>query len=307
MKYSFVLPAYKGDFFRDAVNSILSQTYIDFELVIVDDCSPVDLRALISDRLDDCRITYYRNEVNVGSQSLVYQWNKSISKAKGEYVILASDDDLYDKDYLMNMDKLIGEFKQAKVFRPHVTYINSLGEAIGSELNVDGILSREEYLELFLEGSIFSGVPQYVFCRETLMESGGFVDFPLAWFSDDATILLMSSGGIACSSTAKFYFRKSSISLSNVRGTASVVIKKIVAAIKYHQFLEQIEGMSNEKKAGLIKRIRYQSFYLLKDNSFMTLCKSLIVIHKGNVGELFPRKWQIKAVLSNIKNHFSTN
>ena len=39
-KYSFVLPAYKATFLREAIDSILAQSYTDFELIIVNDASP---------------------------------------------------------------------------------------------------------------------------------------------------------------------------------------------------------------------------------------------------------------------------
>ena len=44
-KYIFVLPAYKPDFFKEALDSILGQTYKDFDLIILDDCSPYDLKS----------------------------------------------------------------------------------------------------------------------------------------------------------------------------------------------------------------------------------------------------------------------
>ena len=93
-KYSFVLPAYKACYFKEALESILNQTYSDFELIIVNDASPEDLDSIVSE-FDDSRITYYTNETNIGGKDLVEQWNKSLTYAKGEYVILASDDDVY--------------------------------------------------------------------------------------------------------------------------------------------------------------------------------------------------------------------
>ena len=43
MKYSFVLPAFKNDYLKEAIDSILSQSYKDFELIIIDDASPYNL------------------------------------------------------------------------------------------------------------------------------------------------------------------------------------------------------------------------------------------------------------------------
>ena len=92
MKYSFVLPAYKATFFREAVDSILSQTYKDFELIIVNDASPEDLDSIVKS-YHDSRIQYYVNSENIGGKDLVAQWNHSISYAKGEYIIYVDSDD----------------------------------------------------------------------------------------------------------------------------------------------------------------------------------------------------------------------
>ena len=94
MKYSFILPAYKARFFREALDSILSQTNKDFDLIIVNDASPEDLDSIVRS-YNDSRIRYYVNEKNIGGKDLVAQWNHCLEYAKGEYVILASDDDVY--------------------------------------------------------------------------------------------------------------------------------------------------------------------------------------------------------------------
>ena len=119
MKYSFVLPAYKARFFREAIDSILNQTYPDFELIIVNDASPENLDSIV-ESYDDERIRYYKNEKNLGGHDLVAQWNHSISYASGEYIILASDDDTYSLEYLERMNEMVEKYPQANVFRPRI-------------------------------------------------------------------------------------------------------------------------------------------------------------------------------------------
>lgn len=106
MKYSFVLPAYKAAFLRESIDSILNQTYKDFELIIVNDAPPEDLTSIVNCYQDE-RIQYYVNEKNVGGTDLVAQWNHCITYAIGEYLILASDDDVYHPDYLGKMEVLL--------------------------------------------------------------------------------------------------------------------------------------------------------------------------------------------------------
>ena len=126
-KYSFVLPAYKARFFREAIDSILAQTYKDFELIIVNDASPEDLDSIVNS-YNDSRIRYYVNEQNIGGKDLVSQWNHCLEYAKGEYIILASDDDVYFPQYIEKMVALVQKYPEVNVFRPRVQRIDEKGE-----------------------------------------------------------------------------------------------------------------------------------------------------------------------------------
>ena len=91
---SFILPAWKARYLKEAVGSIVAQTSPDWELVVVDDCSPEPLGEIVA-AFDDPRIRYVRNEKNLGGENLVRQWNHCITFATGDYIVLAADDDLY--------------------------------------------------------------------------------------------------------------------------------------------------------------------------------------------------------------------
>ena len=110
-KVSFILPAYKRRFLKGAIASILAQTYRDFELVVVDDCSPENLKAVVDEFQDD-RLTYHRNEMNIGGKDLVAAWNHAMEFATGEWCVLASDDDVYHPDYLQEMVALTEKYPQ---------------------------------------------------------------------------------------------------------------------------------------------------------------------------------------------------
>ena len=64
MKFSFILPAWKGRYLREAILSILNQSYSDFELIVVDDCSQDPLEKIV-ESFKDPRIEYHRNEHNM--------------------------------------------------------------------------------------------------------------------------------------------------------------------------------------------------------------------------------------------------
>ena len=92
IKFSILVPAFKARFLAECIDSILSQTYTNLELIIVNDASPENLDEIVS-RYDDARIQYYVNEKNFGAINVVDNWNKCLSYATGEYVICMGDDD----------------------------------------------------------------------------------------------------------------------------------------------------------------------------------------------------------------------
>jgi hypothetical protein len=89
-KVSFVIPCYNlAHYLADCVNSILSQTYDDFEALIMDDCSP-DNTPEVAASFKDPRVIYIRNETNLGH---IRNYNKGIELSRGKYVWLISADD----------------------------------------------------------------------------------------------------------------------------------------------------------------------------------------------------------------------
>ena len=89
-KVSFVVPCYKlAHLLGECLGSILSQTFTDFEVLVMDDCSP-DNTGEVAASFNDSRIRYIRNEPNLGH---LRNYNKGIELSRGEYVWLISADD----------------------------------------------------------------------------------------------------------------------------------------------------------------------------------------------------------------------
>lgn len=94
---SVIIPAYNHEaFVKKAVESVLNQTYKDFELIIVDDCSP-DKTYNILKTIKDDRISLYKNEVNSGAVETFY---RGLSAARGKYIALLNSDDFWVEDKL---------------------------------------------------------------------------------------------------------------------------------------------------------------------------------------------------------------
>lgn len=258
IKYSFILPAYKAKYFKEAIDSILNQTYVNFELVIVNDASPEDLDSIV-DSYEDKRIRYYKNEQNVGGKDLVAQWNHSITYARGKYLILASDDDVYSPLYLEKMDALVDKYPNVNVFRPRVKRINNKGDIVRIEGYQPEYLTKLEYLYAWTNLWIGSGVPFYIFKREALLAIGGFASYPLAWFSDDATVLrLMDSGIVTCNMTL-FTFRLSTESISTTQNSKVSLSAKLKATKMFCEEHNKIIGdyiPQSKEDAHLLSQIK---------------------------------------------------
>ena len=71
------MPAYKSQFLHKAIESILNQTYRHFELIVVDDKSPDNLKEIVDDFTDD-RIVYKSNSKNIGGKDLIKNGARSL-------------------------------------------------------------------------------------------------------------------------------------------------------------------------------------------------------------------------------------
>lgn len=91
-KVSVLMPVYKTQeaYLRQAIESILNQTFTDFEFLILDDC-PDDDREEIVKSYNDKRIKYSKNDINLG---ISVSRNKLIDMAQGEYLAVFDHDDI---------------------------------------------------------------------------------------------------------------------------------------------------------------------------------------------------------------------
>ncbi len=91
-KVSVVMPLYNAEKFLElSVQSVLGQTFKDFELILVDDCS-TDGTLAVAESFEDARITILRNKKNLGTPGATR--NVGFDAAKGEYVYFMDDDDV---------------------------------------------------------------------------------------------------------------------------------------------------------------------------------------------------------------------
>lgn len=251
MLVSYVLPAYKAKFLDQAIESILNQSYSDLELIIVDDDSPQNLYEIVSN-YDDPRIRYYKNEENIGGKDLVAQWNKCITYAKGEYLVLAADDDIYHQDFTKDCVELINKYPEVDLLRSRISLIDDSGKL----LEIDGFLpercSQVEFVYSWVRGATYVCIGNYMFKTKAIQKEQ-FDKLPYAFGTDTITTVKLAKNGVASTSEMLFDFRISDIHLSSDRTKyeekigAITQLYKMVNSIKYTTTSDPIEEFCLQK------------------------------------------------------------
>src|SRR5580704_3035040 len=96
---SVIVPNYNhARFLPKRIESIIHQTFQDFELILLDDCSSDDSRSILAQYAGDPRVRIEFNRENSGST--FKQWNRGVRLAQGKYVWIAESDDYADPQLL---------------------------------------------------------------------------------------------------------------------------------------------------------------------------------------------------------------
>lgn len=252
---SFLLPAYKVQHLGESIESILSQTYTNFELVIVNDCSPDDIDKIVNS-FPDNRIRYYKNKENIGQKDLVKQWNHCLSLAEGEWIVMASDDDLYHPYYLQEMINLSKSYPNNNVFHCNIVLIdddNNITD-ISPQISIHESTLQNTYYRLTYRR--IEALPDYFIRAKVLKEIGGFINFPMATGSDTATcITVAGKNGIICSSKYLFKWRYNG---KNISSNPHTCLDRIEACEKIYEwaqsFYESLNDCEDEISEWIKKR-----------------------------------------------------
>lgn len=151
---SFLIPSYNHEkYVTTCLDSVLSQTYSNFEIIIIDDCSK---DATVSKIIDykDSRIVFSKNTFNRGMNGTL---SETYKKAQGKYIVLLASDDYVESDYLEKMVYYFETKKDCTVLYPGIQPIDDQGKKLDSTNTEKCIKDRFEILRyLFLRGNILA-------------------------------------------------------------------------------------------------------------------------------------------------------
>ena len=98
MKVSILIPTYnRAGFLRDAIESALSQTHKDIEILVLDDASPDDTATVAAHYQSEPRLRYIRHTKNLG---IAGNWKRGVELASGAFFCLLHDDDTFEPEFV---------------------------------------------------------------------------------------------------------------------------------------------------------------------------------------------------------------
>lgn len=240
MKFSILIPAYKDAFLVSCIDSVLSQSYSDFEIIIVNDASPFPIDEIMS-KYSDSRIIYSKNEKGFGAKNVVDNWNRCLELSSGDYVICMGDDDRLMPNCLMDYYDSIQQHPGFNIYHIRTEVIDENGTVI--DLQED----RPEYETVYsmlwhrLVKNRMQYIGDFLFKRTYIEKQGGFYKLPYACYSDDISAYIAAQEkGIYNINMLGFQYRNNSQTITNTQDLKLVASSVQQAVTWMRSFLQSV-------------------------------------------------------------------
>jgi glycosyltransferase involved in cell wall biosynthesis len=216
-KLSIILPTYNGEkYLERAIKSVLVQSYRDFELIIIDDCSTDRTPLLIQKYAQlDKRVRPLRNSHNLGIQKTL---NHGLNEATGEFIARIDDDDFWtDTNKLKNQIEFLESNPDHVLVGTAVIVVDENSKEL---LRYQNPLADAEIRNVILYRNCFAHA-SVVFRRLPAVAAGGYSELPLTHRVEDYDLWLklgtMGKFANLPDYALGFTMRSGSISWSNKR------------------------------------------------------------------------------------------
>jgi len=187
---AIIIPAFKSTFFRECLWSISQQSVKHFRVYVCNDAGDSEIEVIVNEYSKIIPISYKYFENNLGRISLTKQWERCIFQSEDEpWIWLFSDDDIMPSDAVERFYSSLEQTPLMDVFRFPLAIINEKSEIIRVNKNLPRHISNFDALRKKLRGEISTAACEYIVRRSRIYSCGGYKEFPLAWCSDDASIL----------------------------------------------------------------------------------------------------------------------
>ena len=229
--FTVVIPLYnKENFIQKTIESVLNQSFADFEILIIEDCSTDNSKKKALEIKSD-KIKLIQHSQNKG---LSASRNTGIQNASSDYIAFLDADDLWKENYLETIFNLIHKYPEARLFATNYEEIyNATTRIVNNQkllkFGADFIVSN--FFELNLGKPIY--LPSSLCVAKEVFEKVGFFDEKITYTEDvDFNIRANNSFKLAYSSNALLNY---SMFIENQMSTTNMALKTFANFIAYEK------------------------------------------------------------------------
>jgi len=268
---AIVIPAFKADYFRDALESIAAQTDRRFRVYVGDDASPADLGAVAAEFSNRIDLVYHRFSENLGQRDLVGHWMRCLDLTEGEeWVWLFSDDDIMEPACVAAFYRQLAHDDATDLYHFDPVIIDGKGDLVRVPPGFPASLSATEFFYRKINYRLASFAVEYVFRQQALRAMGGFVPFDLAWCSDDATWMTFACRQpIRTVQGARIHWRASPINITSQRNNRGLVERKVAMQFRFLRWARrQLQDRGATDRTTAFQRFRWAVGVLFHSAAF---------------------------------------
>lgn len=248
LKFSIVIPTRNGErYIETTVESVLSQTYPHFELIILESGSEDSTCSILAD-FDDPRIKVLSTRAVL---SIWDNWARILDLELAEYMTILGHDDVLYPDYLAEIAQLIEVEPGASVYTTHFDWIDPAGEKIRSSQPVPYQETADNFFLSFHQLKRDSYGTGYVIRSGDYKLLGGFPPFPGLMYADDITwYRLISLTHKVCSPRSLFACRLHPESAGHIVSLYDLFLasKQYWRALEQSDYFQKKEHVSAARK-----------------------------------------------------------
>jgi amino acid adenylation domain-containing protein len=314
VKVSVIIPAFNaGKYIRKAIESAISQTENNLEVIVIDDFSMDNTIAVVEDMIkNDCRIKLIRNEQNKGPS---YSRNRAISEANGKWIATLDADDFYHEDRLKKLIAIAEEHK-ADVVGDNIFHVNENGENPKIAIKTKHIFNRHEIIstEFFIKnnlpiGSNFKYGYLHPIMRKEFIHNNNIAYDETTRLGEDFIFYVecfLNGAKFIFSYDSFYYYRHCNTSITRTYGNKNALLELKNNNLK----LIKIAQHANNKDA--VKLLKYRQRMFASAVLYSEVSKQLKSYQFFNpLKKIFmhPESWLFfyLIVLNNIENNIKNN
>jgi glycosyltransferase involved in cell wall biosynthesis len=264
-KVSVLIPTYNyAHFISEAIESVLQQTFEDFELIIVDNCSTDNTVEIVKHYIQkDKRVKIIQNDVNIG---MYRNYNKALLSAKGKYIKFLNSDDKLQKTNLEKFVKILDKNENISLVSSHRQYFDQKNDLLLS--SSIGLINGEDAILKSFESWNYIGEPTTVMFRKKNLNLGLF-DISLLMFADlDMWLRQLTVGDLYIIDEVLSYFR-----IHEKQGTNNLndsLEKELYNVLQKYLYINNAIEMNiylnlvSVDKKRIKKQLSNESFFLIK-------------------------------------------